>query len=108
MLVIIKRCETMKSEKRKLSGIVITSLILLGSFVYALNAQPAVGDFNTCYELKHFHSYAELTDFIKESSMQSHNQYWEYSRLSTDPIVLDVMTAKEESGDTSGGETVDY
>ena len=62
----------MKDKKLKLAGIVLTGIIVLGTFVYAITVQPTVyGNMDfPYYELQIFSSYEELTEFLESSSYQ--------------------------------------
>lgn len=62
----------MKSKNLKLSGMMLVVVIIITSFVYAVDIQPVViggsGWFGTYGELKTFESYEEFTDYLLNSS----------------------------------------
>ncbi|MCK5031759.1 MAG: beta-propeller domain-containing protein, partial [Thermoplasmatales archaeon] len=103
----------MKDKKLKLTGIVLT-LIILGTFVYAINVQPTVyGNMDfPYYELQTFGSYGELTEFLENSSYQYSSYNWRTLGSDSMDKSFENMAVPEgmdaESSGDSGGETVDY
>jgi len=62
----------MKKKNLKLTGIMLAGVIVVVSFVYAIDIQPIViggpGGFSVYSELKTFESYEEFTEFLMNSS----------------------------------------
>ena len=101
----------MKDKKLKLAGVVLTGVIILGTFVYAITVQPTVyGNMDfPYYELQTFGSYEELTEFLGSSSNQYSNYNWrDLSGGSMDKSFETTAAPDEMNFDESGGETVDY
>ena len=101
----------MKDKKLKLAGIVLTGIIVLGTFVYAITVQPTVyGNMDfPYYELQTFSSYEELTEFLGSSSNQYSNYNWrDLSGGSMDKSFEATAAPDGMNFDESGGETVDY
>ena len=100
----------MKDKKLKLAGIVLTGIIVLGTFVYAITVQPTVyGNMDfPYYELQTFGSYEELTEFLGSSSYQYSSYNWRTLGGSMDKSFEATATPDGMNFDESGGETVDY
>ena len=100
----------MKDKKLKLAGIVLTGIIVLGTFVYAITVQPTVyGNMDfPYYELQTFSSYEELTEFLESSSYQYSSYNWRTLGGSMDKSFEATATPDGMNFDESGGETVDY
>ena len=96
----------MRNKKLKLSGLMLASVIIVVSFVYAINAQPVVtGDLawvETYTGLKNFESYRALTDFLRGVSSPNIHPI-----VSIDMRNLEFFT-NGISLDSSGGKIVDY
>ena len=96
----------MRNQKLKLSGIALAGIIVLVSFVYAINIQPVViGDpdwIETFSGLKNFESYKELSDFLRTGSGYHYSYYpwrsFEFERLGISSV----------DATNSGGKVVDY
>ena len=100
----------MKDKKLKLAGIVLT-LIILGTFVYAITVQPTVyGNMDfPYYELQTFSSYGELTEFLENSSYQYSSYNWRTLGSDSMDKSFENMAAPDGMNfDESGGEAVDY
>ena len=100
----------MKDKKLKLAGIVLTGIIVLGTFVYAITVQPTVyGNMDfPYYELQTFSSYGELTEFLENSSYQYSSNNWRTLGGSMDKSFEAAVASDGMNVDESGGETVDY
>jgi len=101
----------MKDNRLKLAGVVLTGVIILGTFVYAITVQPTVyGNMDfPYYELQTFGSYEELTEFLGSSSNQYSNYNWrDLSGGSMDKSFETTAAPDEMNFGESGGETVDY
>ena len=101
----------MKDKKFKLAGILMTGIIILGTFVYAITVQPTeYGNMDfPYYELQTFDSYEELTEFLGSSSYQYSSNNWRARGVgSADKSFEDTATPDVLSSDESGGENVDY
>ena len=100
----------MKDKKLKLAGIVLTGIIVLGTFVYAITVQPTVyGNMDfPYYELQTFSSYEELTEFLGSSSYQYSSYNWRTLGGSMDKSFETTAAPDGMNFDESGGETVDY
>jgi len=101
----------MKDKKLKLAGIILTGILVLGTFVYAITVQPTVyGNMDfPYYELQTFDSYEELTEFLGSSSYQYSSSNWRVQSLgSMDKLFEDTAAPNVMRSDESGGETVDY
>ena len=100
----------MKDKKLKLAGIVLTGILITGTFVYAITVQPTVyGNMDfPYYELQIFSSYEELTEFLESSSYQYSSNNWRNLGGSIDKSFEATVTPDGMNFDESGGETVDY
>ncbi|MEA3457796.1 MAG: beta-propeller domain-containing protein [Candidatus Thermoplasmatota archaeon] len=101
----------MKDKKLKLAGIVLTGIIILGTFVYAITVQPTVyGNMDfPYYDLQTFGSYEELTEFLESSSNQYSNYNWRALGDGSMEKSFEATAAPDGMNfDESGGETVDY
>ena len=100
----------MKDKKLKLAGIVLTGILITGTFVYAITVQPTVyGNMDfPYYELQIFSSYEELTEFLESSSYQYSINNWRNLGGSIDKSFEATVTPDGMNFDESGGETVDY
>ena len=100
----------MKDKKLKLAGIVLTGIIVLGTFVYAITVQPTVyGNMDfPYYELQTFDSYEELTEFLGNNSYQYSSNNWRTLGGSMDKSFEATVAPDGMNVDESGGETVDY
>jgi len=94
----------------KLAGIVLTGIIVLGTFVYAITVQPTVyGNMDfPYYELQTFGSYGELTEFLGNSSYQYSSNNWRTLDDSMDKSFEDTATPSAMDSGESGGEIIDY
>jgi len=96
----------MRNQKLKLSGIALAGIIVLVSFVYAINIQPVViGDPNwidSFNGLRNFESYKELTDFLRSGSGY-HFSYYPWRSVEFE--LLDISSVDATN---SGGKVVDY
>lgn len=67
----------MKNKKMKISGFMLASIIVLVSFVYAVNVQPLVigesGGMLPYSDLNSFSSYEELTEFLTSGASRYHS-----------------------------------
>jgi len=112
----------MTRKNMKISGIMLASLIIIVSFVYAVNIQPVVtGDNNSIFwrnnpdiigtgdvgshtfNLVSFKSYKDLTDFLNNCSSSRH-VWGGYAMEDGAPM---IMFSKDSIG-LNGGVTVDY
>ena len=112
----------MTRKNMKISGIMLASLIIIVSFVYAVNIQPVVtGDNNSnfwrnnpdiigtgdvgshTFNLVSFKSYKDLTDFLNNCSSSRH-VWGGYAMEDGAPM---IMFSKDSIG-LNGGVTVDY
>jgi len=101
----------MKDNRLKLAGIVLTGVVILGTFVYAITIQPtAYGDMDfPYYELQTFSSYGELTEFLGSSSYQYSSYDWRTLGGGSMDKSFEATAAPDGMNfDESGGETVDY
>ena len=101
----------MKDNRLKLAGVVLTGVVILGTFVYAITIQPtAYGDMDyPYYELQTFSSYGELTEFLGSSSYQYSSYDWRALGGGSMDKSFEVTAAPDGMNfDESGGETVDY
>jgi uncharacterized secreted protein with C-terminal beta-propeller domain len=113
----------MKSRKLKLSGLMLAGLIIIVSFVYAVNIQPAVTGFNNFntmvnqnplnedigsygYDLKKFSTYVEFTEFLNNRTLaeNSYGYYWGKGVS----VPLDMGISVDTEGATSENELIDY
>ena len=66
-------CDKMRNKKIKLSGMMFAGMIIVISFVYAINIQPVVfgepGWYTYPYKLNQFDSYKDLTDFLYKNQV---------------------------------------
>jgi uncharacterized secreted protein with C-terminal beta-propeller domain len=91
----------MDKKNLKLSGLVLAGIIIIVSFVGAVNIQPVVtGDWldlmysrdpdSYSYDLMSFDSYEDLTDFLKNCSDNGHYYYYgEGARMFKNIVVTD-------------------
>ena len=100
----------MKDKKLKLAGIVLTGILITGTFVYAITVQPTVyGNMDfPYYELQTFDSYEELTEFLGNNSYQYSSNNWRTLGGSMDKSFEATVAPDGMNVDESGGETVDY
>ncbi|MCK5258307.1 MAG: beta-propeller domain-containing protein, partial [Thermoplasmatales archaeon] len=101
----------MKDKKLKLAGIVLTGILITGTFVYAITVQPTVyGNMDfPYYELQTFSSYGELTEFLENSSYQYSSYNWRTLGSDSMDKSFENMAAPDGMNfDESGGEAVDY
>ncbi len=101
----------MKDNRLKLAGVVLTGVIILGTFVYAITVQPTVyGNMDfPYYELQTFGSYEELTEFLESSSYQYSSYNWRALGGGSMDKSFEATAAPDGMNfDESGGETVDY
>lgn len=97
----------MKSQKLKLSGIMLAGIIIIVSFVYAINFQPVVigdSDWTRTYNgFRTFVSYTELTEFLRSGS--SYNSlYYPWRSVESEKSSI----AYGDDVYNTGGEVVDY
>ncbi len=104
----------MKQKNLKLSGLMLAGVIIIVSFVYAVNVQPVViGDdryFAPYSDLKTFSSYNELTKFLVDSSYYPGVYYGDSLRMwrmASQNLELAIMT-DSASSTKNGGAIVDY
>ncbi|RLI64521.1 MAG: hypothetical protein DRO67_04020 [Candidatus Asgardarchaeum californiense] len=104
----------MKQKNLKLSGLMLAGVIIIVSFVYAVNVQPVViGDdryFAPYSDLKTFSSYNELTKFLVDSSDYPSIYYDNSLRMwGMAPQNLELATTIDSAGSIkNGGAIVDY
>jgi len=101
----------MKDNRLKLTGVILTGVIILGTFVYTISVQPKVyGNMDfPYYELQTFDSYEELTKFLGSSSNQYSNNNWRTLSVGSMDKSLEASEAPDGMNfDESGGETIDY
>ena len=97
------------NKKLKLSGLMLASVIIIVSFVYAINIQPIVtgdsGWAGTYVDLKNFESYKALTDFLRDSSASG-----SYPRIFIENDFVSSVSGIGPRTDSefSGGKVVDY
>jgi inhibitor of cysteine peptidase len=95
----------MKPASLKLTGIMIAFVIIVVSFVYAINVKPIVTgehSFATSAGLKQFNSYSELTEFLMSSKSQPNWNLFNGLRFQEDASGISASISD------SGGKTVDY
>ena len=101
----------MKNNRLKLAGVILTGVVILGTFVYAITVQPTVyGNMDfPYYELQTFSSYEELTEFLGSSSYQYSSYDWRSLGGGSMDKSFEATAAPDGMNfDESGGETVDY
>jgi len=100
----------MKDKNLKLAGIVLTGIIILGTFVYAITVQPTVyGNMDfPYYKLQTFGSYEELTEFLGSGSYQYSGYNWRTFGGSMDKSFENMASPDVMAEDSSGGEIIDY
>ncbi len=108
----------MRNKKMKLGGMMFAGMIIVISFVYAINVQPVVfGEtswFSSSFKLNQFDSYKDFTDFLYKNAVRYKSYYGEPLRGSGDVFIdgLDLESinlAKSSSPPQYwGGEIVDY
>jgi len=99
----------------KISGIMLAGVIIIVSFVYALNVQPVVTGDSALVEyrdLRNFESYKELTEFLCKKASNSYDFYWGYQSKLSGMIRQDIGIAPSSimlnADSDEGGKTVDY
>ena len=122
----------MKRKSLKLSGMMLSSVIVIVSFVYAVNIQPAVvgdtDDFSSFFNipwipddlngvtlhhnLNNFRSYSNFTDFLRSDSRVNLRSGWSNSMMwgSSPKSVFseEHLMSSAVSIDMDGGDLVDY
>lgn len=100
------------NENMKIKGLMLAGVIIVISFIYAVNVQPVVfgwySDGQVYPDLKTFESYDELIDFLKTNICHGHYEYEQVSpgiRVNTAP---NGMTKASETSDSYTEATVDY
>ncbi len=106
----------MEKKFVKLTGLIVSGIIVVLSFGYALNVQPVVfgnpfdlffdnenENFGSC-EIETFSSYEEFIDFLKDNNYNkncSSSHYWNVDGLKA-PRTVDVMLANAEKSASAG------
>lgn len=105
----------MKSKNLKLSGIMLAGVIIIVSFVYAVDVQPIVIGNSSIKmlnddliphtnQLMSFSSYEELTDFLGNCSSGWYNGYRYYGKGGSIPNI--IMSSDDDFAE--GGTSVDF
>jgi uncharacterized secreted protein with C-terminal beta-propeller domain len=110
----------MKNKNLKISGILMSTIIIILSFVYAINVQPIVfGDSGlvTYKELNTFETHDQLTEFLCNGSTRTHRVYsgttWGWGDMAPFTSSVTGLTRSDEvfmnfDAGESGGKLVDY
>lgn len=101
------------NKNLKIKGLMLAGVIIIISFIYAVNIQPIVfgwySDGQVYSDLKTFESYDELIDFLKTNIYHGHYEHGEQvSPGIRVTIASNGMTKAFEFSDGYGGSTVDY
>ncbi|HDQ16174.1 MAG TPA: hypothetical protein ENN45_03860, partial [Bacteroidetes bacterium] len=105
----------MNEKKLKISGLMFAGVIIIVSFVYAVNIQPVVIGHDTYFapysELKTFVSYGDLTDFLHGQSKSPSINLSRVSSVSGIAFQMEmdaVFLSSSVSTMKNGGTIVDY
>ena len=100
----------MKSKRLKLSGMMLAGIIIIVTFVYAVEIQPVVtGDVQLyTYRFMTFTSYEEFSGYLQNHTSSNGYSMWHSGSAMPANVVFDSRSSMEVDEMVVGGKTVDF